>query len=209
METIALRPLTNRTVPPRYHLLFSATLTYFIAFRMLCFFQEGRKHFAFDASGALNANGRNAAETHARILLSLMLKEMQKMNPVVHFEMPYDDPKRLAKFYREAFGWQMEELGDTMGHYVLATTTETDKDRMIKTPGAINGGFFPKRPDLPAPQPSVVIAVTDIREAMKNVASAGGKVFGEPMEISGIGLYVSFMDTEGNRASMLQPAKPM
>jgi hypothetical protein len=30
-------------------------------------------------------------------------------------------------------------------------------------------------------------------------------VLGEPMEIAGIGMYVSFMDTEGNRVSMLQP----
>jgi len=32
------------------------------------------------------------------------------------------------------------------------------------------------------------------------------KVLGEPMEIPGIGQYVSFTDTEGNRVSVLQPA---
>jgi predicted enzyme related to lactoylglutathione lyase len=25
-----------------------------------------------------------------------------KMNPVVHFEMPYEDPNRLVKFYTQA-----------------------------------------------------------------------------------------------------------
>jgi len=30
---------------------------------------------------------------------------MSKMNSVVHFEMPYDDRERIAKFYRDAFGW--------------------------------------------------------------------------------------------------------
>jgi predicted enzyme related to lactoylglutathione lyase len=30
-------------------------------------------------------------------------------------------------------------------------------------------------------------------------------VLGEPMEIPGVGQYVSFIDTEGNRVSMLQP----
>jgi predicted enzyme related to lactoylglutathione lyase len=39
---------------------------------------------------------------------------------------------------------------------------------------------------------------------MDNVRSAGGKVLGEPMQIPGIGDYVSFIDTEGNRVSMLQ-----
>ena len=40
---------------------------------------------------------------------------------------------------------------------------------------------------------------------MKKVADAGGKVLGEPMEIPGVGQYVAFFDTEGNRVSMLQP----
>jgi predicted enzyme related to lactoylglutathione lyase len=30
-------------------------------------------------------------------------------------------------------------------------------------------------------------------------------VLGAPMEIPGVGHYVSFTDTEGNRVSMLQP----
>ena len=46
----------------------------------------------------------------------------------------------------------------------------------------------------------------DIRTAMKNVGDAGGKVLGEPMDIPGVGQYVSFTDPEGNRVSMLQPS---
>jgi uncharacterized protein len=68
------------------------------------------------------------------------------MNPVVHFEMPYDNGARMAKFYESAFGWQTQMLGEEMGNYVLATTTETDMSGP-KKPGAINGGFFPKKPD--------------------------------------------------------------
>jgi predicted enzyme related to lactoylglutathione lyase len=128
-----------------------------------------------------------------------------KMNPVVHFEMPYEDRERLVTFYTQAFGWQMRKLGKDMGDYVTAATTETDENRMVKRPGAINGGFFPKKPDWPAQHPSIVIAVDNIKDAMKKVETAGGKVLGEPMEIPGIGQYVSFTDTEGNRVSMLEP----
>ena len=67
---------------------------------------------------------------------------MTKMSPVVHFEMPYDDRARMAKFYQDTFGWQTQMLGE---------------------------------------------------------------VLGEPMHIPGIGQFVAFLDTEGNRASMLQP----
>jgi predicted enzyme related to lactoylglutathione lyase len=126
------------------------------------------------------------------------------MDPVVHFELPYDNRVRMAKFYESVFGWQTQMLAEDMGNYVLATTTETDESGP-KKPGAINGGFYPKKPDWPAQYPSVVIAVEDVKGSMKKVLDAGGKVLGEPMEIPGVGQYVSLIDTEGNRLSMLQP----
>jgi predicted enzyme related to lactoylglutathione lyase len=73
------------------------------------------------------------------------------MNPVVHFEMPYDDPRRMARFYEQAFGWQTQALGAEMDNCVLATP------------------------------PSVVIAVDNIGEATAKVRLAGGTVPGEPM----------------------------
>jgi predicted enzyme related to lactoylglutathione lyase len=102
------------------------------------------------------------------------------MNPVVHFEMPAEDRDRMTRFYETTFGWKTEQLGPDMGDYVLVTTSETDKKRCPKKPGMINGGFIRRR-------------------------TTGGKVLGEPMEIPGYGLYVSFFDTEGNRVSMMQP----
>jgi hypothetical protein len=132
------------------------------------------------------------------------------MNPVVHFEMPAQDRKRMAQFYTKVFGWKTEQLGEDMGNYVLATTTDSD-EMGPKKPGAINGGFFQKTDDKPAQHPSVVIAVEDIKQHMKSVESAGGKVLGEPWDIPGVGLYVSFLDTEGNRVGMIQPSstRPM
>lgn len=131
------------------------------------------------------------------------------MNSVVHFELPSQDNKRIVDFYTKAFGWKTKMLGPEMGDYVLATTTESDDNGRPKKPGAINGGFYQKSTDKPAQYPSVVIAVDDIKDAMKQVTTAGGKVLGEPMEIPGYGLYVSFFDTEGNRVSMMQPNKEM
>jgi uncharacterized protein len=126
------------------------------------------------------------------------------MNPVVHFEMPYDNRARMAKFYESVFGWKTKQLGEDMGNYVVANTTGVPEDAP-KKPGAINGGFFPRKADWPAQYPSVVIAVDDIKESVKKVTNAGGKVLGEPMDIPGVGQYVSFTDTEGNRVSVLQP----
>lgn len=129
------------------------------------------------------------------------------MNPVIHFEMPAEDRQRMIEFYARTFDWQANQLGPEMGDYVVVMTTESDKNGP-KKPGTINGGFFQKTKD--TQYPSVVIAVDDIRQAMKKVTEAGGKVLGgqkpgEPDDIPGVGLYASFIDTEGNRVGMLQP----
>ena len=97
-------------------------------------------------------------------------------------------------------------MAKAWGNYVIAMTTETGEAGRPTKPGTINGGFFQKHPDWPAQYPSVVIAVADAAESMKKVSAAGGKVLGEPMDIPGVGKYVSFMDTEGNRVSLLQPS---
>jgi predicted enzyme related to lactoylglutathione lyase len=130
------------------------------------------------------------------------------MNPVVHFEIPYDDRDRIVRFYQSAFGWQLQLLGPEMGNYILAVTSSADGNPKGHR-GAINGGFYERKGDWPAQYPSVVIAVPDVKSAMKAVKDAGGEVLGEPMEIPGVGQYVSFFDTERNRLSMLQPSPSM
>lgn len=126
------------------------------------------------------------------------------MNPVVHFEMPYEDQGRMVEFYSKTFGWKPNILGPEMGNYVVVDTGERDEvTKFPKKPGMINGGLYQKTAD--NPYPSVVIAVDDIAEAMKNIEMAGGKIIGHPVEIPGTGTYVSFTDTEGNRVSIIKP----
>lgn len=126
------------------------------------------------------------------------------MNPVVHFEMPAVNKKRVKKFYEKAFGWKMQQMGPEMGNYVLATTTPVDKNQTPKSPGAINGGFYQRTKE--AKTPHLVISVDNLEEHMQVVKKAGGKISGKPMEIPGVGRFVMFMDTEANRVGMLQPS---
>ncbi len=37
------------------------------------------------------------------------------MNPVVHFEIPYEDPERVTQFYHSVFGWRTQALGQETG----------------------------------------------------------------------------------------------
>lgn len=133
---------------------------------------------------------------------------MSTMNPVVHFELPAEDKERMKNFYTSVFGWHAQQMGPEMGNYVVVQTSETDEKGMIKNPGMINGGLFEKSKD--NRHPSVVISVEDIFAHMKKVRDAGGTILGgmkpgEPDSIPGVGLYVAFIDSEGNRMGMLQP----
>ena len=129
-----------------------------------------------------------------------------KPNPVVHFEMPAKDKKRVSEFYSKAFGWNMVQTGPEMGNYIVAQTTETDKDGMVQTPGNINGGFFDYKNEAGFNAPHLVISVDNLEESMKEVEANGGTINGKPMDIPKIGKYVSFKDTEGNHVGMLQPS---
>lgn len=131
-----------------------------------------------------------------------------KKKPVVHFEMPAKDKKRVSAFYSKAFGWEMQQLGAEMGNYIISMTTESDEKGPIK-PGAINGGFFDYKDDELNRAPHVVISVDDIEESIKMIHASGGKVLTEIMDIPGVGKYVSFKDTEDNIVGALQPSTRM
>lgn len=125
-----------------------------------------------------------------------------KQCPVVHFEMPAKDSKRMANFYASVFGWHTQDMGKEMGDYVLAGTVASDQNGRPTQAGGINGGLYPKTDD--SDITSVVISVDDIDEYCEKVKKAGCKLLNEKVKIPGVGWYVSFIDTEGNKVSMLQ-----
>jgi len=126
------------------------------------------------------------------------------MNPVVHFEMPAEDKVRVKKFYEDVFSWKMTQLGPEMENYLLAATSPLDEKNMHIEKGAINGGFYQKGKE--GMDTHIVISVDNLKNSMESVEKSGGEVIGKPMNIPGIGDFVMFKDTEGNRVGMLQPA---
>jgi uncharacterized protein len=67
------------------------------------------------------------------------------MNPVVHFEMPYDDRQRMAQFYASAFGWQTQLLDENW-----ATTFWQRPRKPMRTapnnPARLTAAFSRNRP---------------------------------------------------------------
>lgn len=133
---------------------------------------------------------------------------MEKRNPIVHFEIPADDPERAKKFYEEIFGWKITQFEYPGEPYWSVITTEVDeKTHMAKTPGAINGGMMKRK------EGQVVtnyINVDDIDAVMKKITSHGGEVLMPKTEIApGMGWVAMFRDSEGNIMGLHQAPEGM
>jgi uncharacterized protein len=130
--------------------------------------------------------------------------EGDKMNSVVHFEIPVDDLERAKKFYQGLFGWQLNDIPEMK--YCMAVTTECDENNMPKEKGAINGGMY-KRADGGSRTPVVVINVENVEEHSKKVTEAGGKVVMDVRQVGDMGMYAQVEDSEGNVIGLWQNLK--
>ena len=119
------------------------------------------------------------------------------MDKVVHFEIPVDDEARAKEFYGSIFDWDLSEA-DMGGGVVYTTvgTVATDEKMQPKEPGAINGGIMKRSSDTPAPV--ITILVDSIDDTLKMIEAGGGSTVQARTEISNMGAFSYFKDSEGN-----------
>jgi uncharacterized protein len=121
---------------------------------------------------------------------------------VVHFELPADNLERAKKFYKDTFGWSINQPPGE--GYALVSTVATDSKGRPKEPGAINGGML-KRQE-PIRQLVVTINVASIEEAGKRIEKAGGKLVRKKQPVGPVGFAAYFQDTEGNVLGLWEDA---
>jgi predicted enzyme related to lactoylglutathione lyase len=126
------------------------------------------------------------------------------MNKVVHFEIPANDIERAKKFYREIFGWKIQDWPMPNGSvYTGVRTVEIDEKTFLpKEVGAINGAIVKK--DEIVKTPVVTVNVSSIDECVEKIIKAGGKLLKPKVEITGLGYYAYVQDTEGNLLALWQ-----
>lgn len=125
-------------------------------------------------------------------------------NRVVHFEIEAKDKERAKKFYSQAFGWEMQQMGKDFSDYVVVMTGDP------KTPDGINGGLYQAKDGKKEVNSfRCVISVDDVKKSMADVKTAGGEILHGPDDIPGVGLYVLCKDTEDNFFGLLQPSSDM
>jgi uncharacterized protein len=110
---------------------------------------------------------------------------------VVHIEIPSTDTKANAKFYGEAFGWQLEH-DDQFDYW------------QFKAESGPTGGF----PGTDGPSGGkigeviVYIGTDDIEASLAKIESLGGKTLAPKMEIPGTGWFAFFADPSGNKLAL-------
>jgi hypothetical protein len=130
------------------------------------------------------------------------------MNRVVHFEIHAADPERAAAFYRQVFGWTINEWTipgveiPQENRYWLAVTGAPP------APG-IDGGILVRRGAPPADGQPVnayvcTIGVASIDDSVTKALAAGGTLALPKMPIKGVGWLAYCKDTEGNIFGVMQ-----
>ncbi|HEX6075820.1 MAG TPA: VOC family protein [Micromonosporaceae bacterium] len=120
------------------------------------------------------------------------------MGRVVHFEIPVDDPERAVRFYRELFGWQIEDANVGMPYWLITTGQDPE-------PG-IDGAIMERG----GTANTVVntIAVESVDDTLERVKQLGGSAVTDVMPIPSVGRFAYCKDLDGNLFGVLQPEPP-
>ena len=113
---------------------------------------------------------------------------------VVHFEVPYDDGDRARRFYKDVFGWQLQEMPEM--NYTLVTSGPSGDSGPTEA-GFINGGMM-AREGGPAQGPVIVVDVDSIDATLAKVGSLGGSTVAGKTPVGDLGFAAYFKDPEGN-----------
>ncbi len=125
-----------------------------------------------------------------------------KMDSIIHFEIPTTDLRRAEAFYEHMFGWKINSVPQFK--YTLVTTTPSGERGPLE-PGAINGGMMLRQGEMQ--HPILVINVEDIDTHREKIQAAGGILIGEKIPVGDMGISAYFKDTEGNVLCLWQSLK--
>ncbi len=107
---------------------------------------------------------------------------------LVHFEIPANDPDKLAAFYARVLGWKLDEPAPDMDGYRIIHTSDTQE---------MTGGGLYKR-TMPEQTPVNYFDVESIEVVTGWVREAGGQVVMEKMPVPAMGYFAICLDPEGN-----------
>jgi predicted enzyme related to lactoylglutathione lyase len=123
---------------------------------------------------------------------------------IVHFEIPAKNVQTLKTFYENVLGWKIINASMPGMEYWLIHTVPTDEKGMPQRPG-VNGGLYPRTPDIPNATQVNYITVENIDEYTAKVMEQGGKILMPKQQVPTVGWIALAQDPEGNNFGLLQP----
>lgn len=120
-----------------------------------------------------------------------MADQQQKQHPIVHVDIPAQDPPATSRFYAELFGWQVQTLP------AMAYTR-------FQAPGGVTGGFVALGGPLAHRTGEVLVYVDsdDIQRDIDYAITLGGKLVVPKTEIPRTGWFAILEDPAGNRIGL-------
>jgi predicted enzyme related to lactoylglutathione lyase len=122
----------------------------------------------------------------------------------VHFEIPYEDAGRARNFYKEAFGWQFQEMP---GMEYTMVVSGPSGERGPSEPGFINGGML-MRQDSASTGPVIVVDVDSIDDALRRAGELGAVTVVAKQPVGEMGFTAYLKDPEGNVVGLWETASP-
>jgi len=116
-------------------------------------------------------------------------------NPFVHVELHTQDPEKAKKFYKELFGWKLEDVPDM--NYTIIKVGEGTGGAMMKSP----------MPDA-LPQWVPYVLVDNVAASTEKAKSLGATVLAGVTEVPNMGQFSMLVDPTGAAFALWQPKMP-
>ena len=127
---------------------------------------------------------------------------------IIHFEIPAKNVQALKSFYENVLGWKITQTPVGGMEYWIIQTVPTDEQGMLQRPG-VNGGLYPRTPDMPNATQVNYISVENIDEYVTKVTTSGGKIIVPKQQVPTVGSIAVAADPEGNAFGLIQPEMPL
>lgn len=104
-------------------------------------------------------------------------------------ELMTSDPEAAGRFYRELFGWEIQDAGPELGHYnVLMLSGGQGIGGIMQTPPEAGGSL---------PAWGVYITVADADAVVAQALDLGAQVVMPPQDIPKVGRFAWLRDPQG------------
>jgi predicted enzyme related to lactoylglutathione lyase len=124
-------------------------------------------------------------------------------NPVVHFEIITEDPQSLGRFYREAFGWDVDTAHPGSGAGGVATYFLARPNGDQPPSAGINGGIGGLAPGYGG-HVTFYIGVTDVGVALAKALELGATRTMGPEQVPGGPVIALFSDPQGHTVGLVE-----